>query len=44
VTGATDGALLDAARASGRLVLRKPLAPVQLRAALQHLLRPPPSG
>jgi signal transduction histidine kinase/CheY-like chemotaxis protein len=39
VTGATAGALLDEARASGRPVLRKPLAAVQLRALLQHLLR-----
>ena len=35
----TAGPLLDEARASGRLVLRKPVAPVQLRAALQFLLK-----
>ena len=41
VTEESSGALLDAARASGRPVLPRPVAPVQLRAALLHLL---PSG
>lgn len=41
VTGATSPDVLGAVRASGLPVLRKPIAPAKLRAALTQLLRRP---